>query len=96
MKKVKKNKLEKIALVLFFLIIILDRFNIKIVQENKNANEEINASISYETSNIPEYNGDIYVIINDNIPSFTDEDMNIDEHYSNLKDKRVRNSNNKN
>ena len=91
-----KNKLQKIAIVLFFIIIIFLGLYIKTVQENRQVNEVTNNQISYEISNIPEYNGEIYVLINNNTPSFTNEDMNIDEYYSSLKDGRVRNGYNKN
>lgn len=87
-----KNKLEKIAIVLFFVIITFASLYIKTAQENVVTNNEI----SYEISNIPEYSEDIFVFINNNIPNFTDEDMNIDEYYSTLKDGRVRNGYDKN
>ena len=91
-----KNKLEKIAIVIFFIIIIFAGLYIKTEQENKQENLLTNNQISYEISNIPEYSGYIYVLINNNIPKFNDEDMKIDEYYSDLKDKRVRNGYNKN
>lgn len=87
-----KNKLEKIAIVLFFVIIVFAGLYIKTAQENEITNNQI----SYEISNIPEYSEDISVLINNNIPNFTDEDMNIDEYYSILKDGRVRNGYDKN
>ena len=91
-----KNKLEKIAIVIFFIIMIFVGLYIKTAQENKRVNELHNNQISYEISDIPEYNGNIYVLINNNIPNFTDEDMNIEEHYSDLEDGIVRNGYNKN
>lgn len=41
---------------------------------------------SYDINNLPEYEGNTYVIINDNIPSFTEEDYTIEsyETYSDL------------
>ena len=51
----------------------------------------VDNQISYEISNIPEYSGDIYVLINNNKAKFSDNDMQIDEYYSNLEDGRVRN-----
>ena len=95
-KYMNKNKLEKNAIVIFFIIMIFVGLYIKTEQENKRVNELHNNQISYEISNIPKYNGDIYVLINNNIPNFTDEDMNIEEHYSDLKDGIVRNGYNKN
>lgn len=91
-----KNKIEKIAILLFFIVIFFVGLYIKTAQENKQANEVYNNQISYEISNIPEYNGNIYILINNNIPSFTDEDMNIDEYYTNLENRRVRNGYDKN
>ena len=70
------SKLKQIAIILLFIITIAigGYFN----------NEE-NNKISYDISNIPEYSGEIFVEINNNIPEFTTEDINIDgAHYSNL------------
>lgn len=93
----KKDKLEKIGILILFTIIIFVGLYIKTAKENKEVNEVINNQISYDISNIPEYSGDIYVIINNNIPEFTAEDMNIQEdYYSNLENGRVRNGNGKN
>ena len=95
-KYMNKNKLEKIAIVIFFIIMIFVGLYIKTAQENKRVNELHNNQNSYEISDIPEYNGNIYVLMNNNIPNFTDEDMNIEEYYSDLKDGIVRNGYNKN
>lgn len=93
----KKDKLEKIGILILFTIIIFVGLYIKTAKENKQVNEVINNQISYDISNIPEYSGDIYVRINNNIPEFTAEDMNIQEdYYSNLENGRVRNGNGKN
>ena len=44
----------------------------------------------YDLSNIPEYNGNIYVEINNNVPNFTSEDMNIkQDYYTSLKNGKV-------
>ena len=90
-----KNKLEKIGIVLFFIIIIFVGMYIKTKLENKQNNTEISRQVSYDISNIPQYSGDIYVLVNNNIPNFIEEDKNIEEYYSKLKDQRVRNGNNK-
>ncbi len=59
--------------------------------------ENTNNTISYDMSNIPTYTGEIYVQINNNIPQFTEDDFNIEEdYYSELKNGRVRNGNDKN
>ena len=91
-----KKKIQKIAIVLFFIIIIFVGLYIKTAQENKQENEVTNNLISYEISNIPEYSGNIYVLINNNIPSFTDDDMDVEEYYSTLDNGRVRNGYNQN
>ena len=95
----KKNtkKLEKIIgiLILSVIIVISLYFNLKI--ENQTENAISNSQISYEISNIPEYNGETYIEINNDIPKFTKEDMYIKEdYYSELKSGKVRNGNAKN
>ena len=84
------NRIEKIAVILLFIIItaIGSYFNF-------NKENQISHS-SYETSNIPEYSGETYILINNNIPKFTTEDMNLEEdYYSDLENKRVRNGDGK-
>lgn len=86
-----KNKIEKIIITIILILMAIIGIN----HDNKEAN--INEVESYEISNLPEYNGNIYIILNDNIPEFSEEDMNIQEdYYSDLKNEKVRNSNNKN
>lgn len=88
----KKDKLEKVGILVLFIIIIFVGLYVKTEQENVVADNQI----SYEISNIPKYSGDIYVLINNNKPKFSENDMQIDEYYSNLEDGRVRNCYNKN
>ena len=92
----KRNKLEKVGILLLFIIIIFAGLYIKNEKESKQENVVVDNSISYEVSNIPEYSQDIYVLINNNIPKFSENDMQIDEYYSNLEAGRVRNCYNKN
>ena len=92
----KRNKLEKIGILILFAIIIFAGLYIKTEQENRLDNVVTNNQISYEISNIPEYSGDIYVLINNNEPKFSENDIQIDEYYSNLENGRVRNGYNKN
>ena len=89
------NKLEKIITILLFIIIIVGiYFNYEKENETENI---INNKISYEISNIPEYKGEEYIEINNNIPKFTTEDMNLEEdYYSNLENKKVRDGYDKN
>lgn len=91
-----KSKLEKITIVLFFIIIITIGLYFHFEKENINENIITNNKISYEISNIPEYSGEEYVLINNNIPKFSEEDMKIESYYSNLDNGRVRNGYDKN
>lgn len=87
----KRDKLEKVGILVLFIIIIFAGLYLKTKKENKQENVVIDNQTSYEISNIPEYSGDIYVLINNNKAKFSDNDMQIDEYYSNLEDGRVRN-----
>ena len=91
-----KNKLEKIGIVILTIVILIVMF-IGINESSKNenvVNKIENNKISYEIDNIPEYSGEIYVLINNNIPKFSLEDLNIEEdYYSNLENEKVRNGN---
>ena len=87
----KRDKLEKAGILVLFIIIIFAGLYIKTKKENKQENVVVDNQISYEISNIPEYSGDIYVLINNNKAKFSENDMQIDEYYSNLEDGRVRN-----
>lgn len=92
----KRNKLEKVGILVLFIIIIFASLYIKTAQENKKVNEVTNNQISYEISNISEYSGEIYVLINNNDPKFSENDMQIDEYYSNFENGRVWNGYGKN
>ena len=60
------NKLEKIITILLFIIIIVVEIYFNYEKENK-TESIVNNKISYEISNIPEYKGEEYVEINNNI-----------------------------
>ncbi len=91
------SKLKQIAIILLYIIIIAVGVYFNIGEENQTGNIIENNKISYDISNIPEYSGEAYIEINNNIPEFTAEDMNIEEdYYSNLENERVRNCNDKN
>ena len=91
------NKLEKIVIILLFIIIIAIGAYFNIGEENQTGNNVEYNKISYEISNIPEYSGETYVEINNNIPEFTNDDMNLKEdYYSELENGKVRNGNCKN
>ena len=88
------NKLEKIIIILLFSIIIAIEAYFNIGEENQTGNIVESNKISYEISNIPEYSGEIYVEINNNIPKFTNDDMNLEEdYYTELENGKVRNGN---
>lgn len=95
--KKKTKKLEKFISILIVAIIAIigSYFNSKEEQtENKLIND---IQASYELSNIPDYNGEICVKINNDIPKFTTKDMAIEkDYYTELKDGKVRNGNDKN
>lgn len=87
----KTNKLAKVIIAL--LIVIVSFIGLSYYSQNENLENKI----SYEISNIPEYNGEIYIEINNSIPEFTNEDFNIvEDYYSKLEKGRVRNGNDKN
>ena len=91
-----KNKLEKIGIVIFAIVILVVMIiGIKESSKNENVINEIeNNKISYEIDNIPDYSGEIYVLINNDIPKFSLEDLNIEEdYYSSLENEKVRNGN---
>lgn len=88
------SKLKQIAIILFYIIIISVGMYFNIGEENQTGNIIENNKISYEISDIREYSGEIYVEINNNIPKFTKEDMNLEEdYYTKLENGKVRNGN---
>lgn len=91
------NKIEKIVIIFLFIIIIGIGKYFDIGEENQIGNIVENNKSFYEISNIPEYSGEVYVQINNNVSKFTDEDMNLEEdYYSELENGKVRNGNGKN
>lgn len=98
-KNMKKNtnKLEKIIIILIFTVVLAIGGFSNVEKENRTVDTVNKTEKTYEISDIPEYNGEIYVEINNNIPKFTTEDMNIEEdYYSTLEDGKVRKSYDKN
>lgn len=91
------SKLKQIVRILLCAIIIAVGVYFNVGEEISIGDNIANNKTSYDISNIPEYSGEIYIEINNNIPEFTAEDMNIQEdYYSDLKDGKVRNGNGKN
>ena len=78
------SKLKQIAIILLFIIIIVIGAYFNNKEENQTGNIVENNKISYDISNIPEYSGEIFIEINNNIPYFTDKDYttNSFERYS--------------
>ena len=79
MKKKMKKNLEEILIFILSLIVLLLIEYFHNLQDNSNV-------VSTNIENIPEYSNSPYVIINDNIPSFNEEDYTTTpfETYSNL------------
>lgn len=91
------SKLKQATIILLYIIVIAIGAYFNIEEENQISNIIENNKIYYDISNIPEYSGEIYVEINNNMPRFTTEDMNMQEdYYSNLENGRVRNGDDKN
>ena len=85
------NKLAKIIITLLVIVVSV----IELAYYSNNGN--IKNKISYEILHIPEYNGEIYIKINNNIPEFSNKDFNIEEdYYSDLQNGKVRNGSDKN
>lgn len=92
----KKNKLEKISAILIFIIVIIISICTDFEKDNNSDNIISDIENSYEISNIPEFNGEISIKINNNIPKFNEEDMNLEkDYYSDLRNGKVRNGNDK-
>lgn len=86
----KKNKLIKSTITLLVVIVSI------IGSYYYSKNNDFGHKISYEISNIPKYNEKIYIEINNNIPKFSDEDFNMNkDYYSELQNRKVQNSNDK-
>lgn len=91
------SKLKQATIILLYIIVIAIGAYFNIEEENQISNIIGNNKIYYDISNIPEYSEEIYVEINNNMPRFTTEDMNMQEdYYSNLENGRVRNGDDKN
>ena len=86
MKLTKKNKKSLITFIAMLLLLIIIYMGEKILPQNEESIEVANYN---NLIDVPEYNGQIYVKINDNIPYFTEEDYTTKafEQYSKLDEK---------
>lgn len=91
MARKRKNKFIKkilIAVIIVIFYMCLYYINDTILNDEKNT-KEINVSNYSNTIDVPEYNGEIYVTINNNVPFFDEKDYTTEtfEKYSNLDEK---------
>ena len=86
MKLTKKNKKALITFIAMLLLLIIIYICENILPQNEESIEVANYN---NLIDVPEYNGQIYVKINDNIPYFTEEDYTTEafEQYSKLDEK---------
>ena len=86
-RKVSKKKLKKflVSIIILILILAIDYFYPEFISSLFNA-DLIQKEVSYNLSDIPEYTDSPYIVINDNIPSFDEEDYVSEafEKYSEL------------
>ena len=95
--KKKTIKLKQIPTIILFIMLVMITSYLGQIEEKQAVNTIENNKISYEISNIPEYKGEAYVEINNNHPEFSDEDLSLEQdYYSDLKNGKVRNGNDKN
>lgn len=95
--KKKTIKLKQIPAIILFIMLVMITSYLSQIEENQAVNTIENNKISYEISNIPEYKGEAYVEINNNNPEFSDEDLSLEQdYYSDLKNGKVRDGNDKN
>lgn len=91
MARKRKNKFIKqilIAVIIVIFYMCLYYINDTILNDEKNT-KEINVPNYSNTIDVPEYNGEIYVTINNNVPFFDEKDYTTEtfEKYSNLDEK---------
>ena len=86
-RKVSKKKLKKffVSIIILILILVIDYFYPDFISSLFNE-DLIQKEVSYNLSDIPEYTDSPYVVINDNIPDFDEEDYCLEafEKYSKL------------
>lgn len=95
--KRKNKKFEKVIMMILSIIIIIIGTYFSDETGSATASTEEANKLYYNILEVPEYSGQAYICINNDIPEFTEEDMNLkDDYYSELKDGKIRNGNDKN
>ena len=88
----KRKNIRKLSTneVIISVIIILAILGLQLIYQNMSHEENIIASYN-NISEIPEYNGQIYVELNNNIPYFEEKEYTTEsfERYSNLDNKTL-------
>ena len=69
----RKNKKKQFVLSILIVLVAIGKYYKDEIQEYIQINKTY-AIESYDMSNIPQYSGNSYVVLNDNKPNFTDED----------------------
>ena len=88
--KKRSKKSKQILRTLVYVVVILLCAYFNFGEEKEIESNAKNDVIYYELSSIPEYSGEIYIEVNNNIPRFTAEDMNLEEdYYSDLVNEKV-------
>lgn len=76
MGKRKNNKNKLIGLIIAIIILaITTYFNLDITVYNENEYNKISYTTSFDLNSIPEFTDEAYVVLNDNKPEFTEEDL---------------------
>ena len=81
-----KRKTKKLITSIIFLIAIITGVYFGNIELDENVLDNATQEVSYNLGEIPEYNGEIYVTINNNIPNFEQSDLTNEcfEKYSKL------------
>lgn len=81
-----KRKTKKLITSIIFLIAIITGVYFGNIELDENVLDNTTQEVSYNLGEIPEYNGEIYVTINNNIPNFEQSDLTNEcfEKYSKL------------
>ena len=77
---------KKVLSSLFIILAVFISYHLDDIENFVKKSVATDYSVSYSLSEIPEYSGSNYVVINDNIPDFKEEDINTNsfEEYSDL------------